>query len=95
MLKGLSTVATLPLLFKQIFFGILLGVLIALGALFLLKKTRLLTEGTDTIFIVATALLSYSLTDLVQGNGYLSVYITGIILGNSNIKNKLNLMHFF
>ena len=73
----------------------MLGALIAYGALFLLKRTRLLTEGTDTIFIVATALLSYSLTDLIQGNGYLSVYITGIILGNSQIKNKLNLMHFF
>ena len=95
MLKGSSTVATLPLLFKQIFFGILFGVLIAYGALFLLKRTKLLTEGTDTIFIVATALLSYSLVDLIQGNGYLSVYITGIILGNSQIKNKLNLMHFF
>ena len=95
MLKGANTVETVPLLFKQIFFGILLGVLIVYGALFLLKKTRLLTDGTDTIFIVAVALLSFSLTDLIQGNGYLSVYITGIILGNSEIKNKLNLMHFF
>ena len=95
MLKGASTDATLPLLFKQIIFGILLGVIIAYVSIFLLKKTRLLTEGTDTLFIVAIALLSYSLTDLVQGNGYLSVYITGIILGNSQINNKLNLMHFF
>ena len=62
MLTGASSVATFPLLFKQIFFGILFGVLIAYGAIFLLKKTRLLTEGTDTIFIVAVALLSYSLT---------------------------------
>ena len=38
MLKGANTVETLPLLFKQIFFGILLGILIAYGALFLLKK---------------------------------------------------------
>ena len=95
MLKGASVLTTLPLLFKQLFFGILFGVLIAYGALFLMKRTKLLTEGTDTIFIVAVALLSFSLSDLVQGNGYLSVYITGIILGNSQIKNKLNLMHFF
>ena len=95
MLKGSNTIETLPLLFNQIFFGVFLGVVIAYIALFLLKKTRLLTEGTDTLFIVAVALLSYSITDLVQGNGYLSVYITGLILGNSEIKNKLNLMHFF
>lgn len=94
-LHGSNTNATIPLLFKQVIFGVLFGVLIAYGALFLLKKTKILTEGTDTIFIVAVALLSYSLTDILQGNGYLSVYITGIILGNSEIKNKLSLMHFF
>lgn len=95
MLTAANTTSTLPLLFKQIIFGILFGVITAYCALFILKKTRLLTEGTDTIFIVAVALLSFALPDLIQGNGYLSVYITGIILGNSEIKNKLNLMHFF
>ena len=95
LLKGSSALVTLPLFFKQIFFGIIIGIAIAYGALFILRKTRLLTEGTDTIFIVAVALFSYSLSDLIQGNGFLSVYITGIILGNSKIKNKLNLMHFF
>ena len=55
MLKGSSTVMAVPLFFKQIIFGVILGVLIAYGAMFLIKKTRLLTEGTDTIFIVATA----------------------------------------
>lgn len=95
LLNGTNTVEMAPLLFKQIVYGILGGILIAKGALFILKKTRLLTEGTDTIFMVAVALLSYSLPDLIQGNGYLSVYITGIILGNSEIKNKLNLIHFF
>ena len=95
MLNGASTLNAFPLLFKQVFFGIALGVAIAYGAIFLLKKTRLLTEGTDTIFIFAVALISFALTDLLGGNGYLSVYITGIILGNSEIKNKLSLMHFF
>jgi len=95
MLNGASTLNTFPLLMKQVFFGIAFGIAIAYGAIFLLKKTRLLTEGTDTIFIVAVALISFALTDLIGGNGYLSVYITGIILGNSEIRNKLSLMHFF
>lgn len=95
MLNGGNTLEMAPLLFKQIFLGIFFGVAIAYGALFVLKRTRLLCEGTDTIFMVAVALLSFSIPDLVQGNGYLSVYITGIILGNCEIRNKLNLMHFF
>ena len=39
----------MPSLVFFMFLGILLGVLIAYGTLFLLKKTRLLIEGTDTI----------------------------------------------
>lgn len=95
LLNGTNTLEVAPLLFKQIFYGIFFGVIIAYGAIWVLKRTRLITDGTDTIFMVAIALLSYSLPDLVQGNGYLSVYITGIILGNCEIKNKLNLIHFF
>lgn len=95
LLNSSNTLEVAPLLFKQIFYGIFFGIIIAFAALLILKKTKLLSEGTDTIFMVAVALLAYSLPDLVQGNGYLSVYITGIILGNSEIRNKLSLMHFF
>ena len=80
---------------KQILIGLCAGVLIALGAIFIFKKTRLLTEGTDTLFMVAVALLAFALPDLMGGNGYLSVYAAGIVLGNSEIKNKINLIYFF
>ena len=32
---------------------------------------------------------------MVGGNGYLSAYIVGIVLGNQNIYNKKSLVHFF
>ena len=35
------------------------------------------------IFIIAMAIISYSLSEWMGGNGYLSVYISGIIIGNS------------
>ena len=94
-LKGGGFSSLTPLLIKQIFFGVTFGIIIAICAIWIFKNTKLLTEGTDTIFIVAVALLSFSLPDLIGGNGYLSVYITGIILGNSDIKNKINLIYFF
>ena len=95
LMKGGSLLSLTSLLFKQIFFGILFGVLIAYATIYIFKKTKLLSEGTDTIFMVAVALVSFSLPDLLGGNGYLSVYLTGIILGNSPIKNKINLIYFF
>ena len=91
--KNISSIGAI--LFNQVFLGALFGILVAYAGLFILKKTRLLTEGTDTIFMVALALASFAIPDLIGGNGFLSVYITGIILGNSEIKNKINLIYFF
>lgn len=61
----------------------------------LANKTFKLPQGFDTVFIFAVALLSYSVPTLTGGNGYLSAYIVGIILGNSKIDNKIALVHFF
>ena len=44
---------------------------------------------------MAVALLSYVVPTLLEGNGYLSVYITGILLGNSQLENKKALVNFF
>lgn len=90
-----STLELAPLLIKQISLGLLFGVTIAFLGILVIKKTKLIQQGTDTIFIVALALASFAIPDLLQGNGFLSVYISGIILGNAEIKNKINLIHFF
>lgn len=79
----------------QIVIGVAVGVIVALAAQFIMRKTDILTEGMDTIFVIAVVLVSYALPSMFNGNGYLSVYLTGIILGNSRIANKNNLVHFF
>ena len=43
----------------------------------------------------ALALLAYALPSVMNGNGFLSVYLFGIILGNSKLKKKTALIHFF
>jgi cell volume regulation protein A len=55
-----------------------------------------LTEsGFDTAFLVAIAAISYAVPELLGGNGYLSVYITGIVIGNSKMPNKKAIVNFF
>lgn len=83
------------LLFAQIAYGVLFGVLIALVTVWILKKFSFATDGFDTIFVFAIAILAYSLPNILGGNGYLSTYIVGIILGNSQIQNTKSLVHFF
>lgn len=83
------------LLLKQIIFGAAFGAGIAGAAYCFLKRYRFSGEGYDSIFMVAVAILAYAAPTYFGGNGYLSVYITGIMLGNLRIPNKQPLVHFF
>lgn len=83
------------LLFAQVVYGISFGVFFAFATLWMYKKLKYLAEGLDTIFILAAVVMAYALPTILGGNGYLSVYLMGIILGNQNIKNKITLVHFF
>lgn len=92
---GFTSGTVLYMLFAQIFFGVVFGFIIAYLALLFLKKFTFNSDGFDAIFIVAVALLAYAVPTALGGNGYLSAYITGIILGNNQIRNKRALVHFF
>ena len=95
MLSGGASRSSLQLFMMQFLVGILVGATLGILASYVLRHLTNMNEGMDTIFIVAIALVAYSLSQLLQGNGYLSVYITGIILGNTKIPNKPTLVHFF
>lgn len=83
------------MIFSQVVFGILIGVAIAELTYFVLKKLKVQTDGFDTIFVFGMALLAYASASVIGGNGYLSVYIAGIILGNKPLRNKKSMVHFF
>ncbi|MBE6845942.1 MAG: potassium/proton antiporter [Ruminococcus sp.] len=96
MINGTATAGSLIyLVFAQFAYGIAIGVVIALGAKYVLEKFTFATEGFDAAFVLAIAVLAFALPEAVNGNGYLSTYIVGIILGNSDIKNKKSMVHFF
>ena len=91
-LSGFSLVV---MIFSQITFGVLVGVVVALAAAFILKKVNFATDGFDTIFVFSMALVSYAGASMINGNGYLAAYIAGIILGNTPLHHKKSLVHFF
>ena len=79
----------------QIVFGVAVGVIAALLAGKVLNRVTFFNEGFDTIFVFCMALLSYAVAAAIGGNGYLSTYIAGILLGNMSLHNKKSLIHFF
>lgn len=81
--------------FAQIAFGAGLGFLIGKAGIYAMKHIRFSTSGFDSLFIFATALFAYGLPSLIGGNGYLSTYLVGLMLGNSELKGKKSLVNFF
>lgn len=90
---GISSIV--PTVIAQIIFGILVGVILSKITIYIMRNANFEVDGFYTIFITAIAILSYALSEWIGGNGYLSVYIAGIIIGNSKIPHKRSLVHFF
>lgn len=84
-----------PMIFYEIVFGLLIGFLLAKCTVCILRYSNFEVDGFYTIFVTAVVMISYSLSELLGGNGYLSVYIAGIIIGNSSIPRKKSMFHFF
>ena len=94
-IMGGGTVMNLiPLVISQIVIGIMIGALIAMASIYLIRHANFEIESFYVIFIIAIAIIAYSLSEWMGGNGYLSVYISGIIIGNSKIPHKKTLVHF-
>lgn len=83
------------MLFFQIFWGILIGVIVAYVVRKFMEYTELQKSGFITVFFTAVVLLSFSISELLNGNGFLTVYILGLILGNQVFIAKKEVMYFF
>ena len=83
------------LLVRQLCLGALCGLAMGALAAWLLRQNLLTTQHSRTIFLFAVMLLAYALPTAVNGNGYLSVYLCGIWLGNTSLTQKKYLVHFF
>ncbi len=96
-LTGLLTGASIrvpAMLFQQLF-GLIFGVLFGKGAVWALNRLQFQIAEGKTIFVFAAAVLAYAVPVLLGGNGYLSVYLCGIIMGNSSVPHKRNMVQFF
>lgn len=60
----------------------------------LVNRLRLEYEGLYPVLTLATVLLTYSATTVMGGNGFLAVYIAGMVVGNSDFLHKRSLMRF-
>ncbi len=82
-------------LIKQVSIGALAGFALGHLGVFIINKISLGFEGLYSVLLTSLVLFAFSLTDLLGGNGFLAVYLCGIILSNKNLIHKKSLIKFF
>ena len=70
--------------------GFLLGKL----AILILNKINLNNQSLYPILLLSFIFFIFTVTDLCKGNGYLAVYIAGIMVGNNRITNRKEISTF-
>ena len=79
----------------QLSVGAVAGFLLGKLAVLLINKINMDNESLYPILLLTTAFFTFSATTLCKGNGYLAVYIAGLVVGNAKIVHKKSMGTFF
>ena len=83
------------MLLIQLSVGALAGFLLGRLAILMLNRLDIDNQSLYPILLLAYVFFVFSVTDLLKGNGYLAVYITGLVVGNHKIVHKKSITIFF
>jgi cell volume regulation protein A len=89
-----SALNLLGLFFLQMLLGGVIG--IGMGRLmgWLINHIRLGYEGLYPVLSLALVFLTFGVTSILGGSGFLAVYLTGIVLGNREFIHRRSLLRF-
>lgn len=78
----------------QLSVGAMLGFGFGKLGIWMINHLKLDNRALYPILLVAICFLTFSLTDSTGGNGYLAIYVAGIVIGNSNLNFRRESLTF-
>ena len=91
---GSSALTLVPMFVQQMVVGGLLGYGMGRGIVFFINRLKLESEGLYPVLTLAMVLMIYGLTATLGGNGFIAVYVSGLVMGNSIFVYKKSLIRF-
>ena len=79
----------------QMSVGAISGFLLGKVAVRVINRINIDNRAMYSILLLAFVFFTFSFTDLIRGNGYLAVYIAGLVVGNHKLVYKKTLGFFF
>lgn len=90
-----TILSAVPVFFLQIILGGLLGFLFGKAGKWIINAIKLDYEGLYIVLVMAIMFFSFSAADFLGGNGFLSVYICAVYLGNQELIHKKLILKSF
>ena len=84
----------LGLIILQLSVGALVGFLVGKASVFILNRIEMDNPSLYPILVLVLGIFSFASTFFLKGNGYLAVYITGLVMGNSKFPHRHSSMKF-
>lgn len=82
-------------LLVQLGVGAVAGYLLGKAAVYIINHINMENESLYPILLLTTAFFTFAVTTLCKGNGYLAVYLAGLVVGNARIVHKKSMGTFF
>ena len=83
----------------EIITQLVIGAVVGIGAGYagraLMARLQLVTGGLYPALMLAFGFLSFGVATLIEGSGFLAVYVTGIVLGNGPLPYRAGLLRIF
>lgn len=79
----------------QLSLGAIFGILCGKITVQILNKINIDNTAMYSILLLASILFTFAITDKFWGNGYLAVYLAGLIVGNSKFAHRKTVATFF
>lgn len=83
--NGMNFIHILKDLGIQFFFGGIIGFALGKFAVWIINRINLSNTSLYSILLLSIVFFTFTVTDLLRGNGYLAVYIAGVVVGNARL----------
>ena len=91
---NLSPFHLIPAFFIDMGIGALCAYILGNAGIYLINHLKLNNTGLYPALIIALILFIYAATTSIHGNGFLAIYLAGIMIGNANLIHRKTIKNF-
>lgn len=88
-------ISAVPLFLKQMILGAAAGFAFGKLSVYVINKIQLDFEGLYPVLVIALMFATFSATDFIGGNGFLSIYLCAVYVGNQELIHKKTILKMF